>query len=64
MFDTEPQDDKATSKFMGVCSTIANKYALDVFLVRLIVVLLAVFTAFFPVFLVYVILGMFASESE
>jgi phage shock protein PspC (stress-responsive transcriptional regulator) len=57
----KPPEHKETSKFMGVCATISNKYGLDVFLLRVACVLLAIFTGFTFV-LIYLILGIFATE--
>lgn len=42
---------------MGVCQGFADEYKMDVGIVRLIVVLIAVFTAFFPALLAYIIIG-------
>lgn len=53
---------KARGQLMGVCATIANKTGIDVFSLRLITVLLAVFTGG-TVVLVYFLLGLFASEA-
>ena len=52
---------KAKGQFMGVCATIANKTGIDAFIVRLVTVLLAIFTGG-TVLLIYFLLGMFASE--
>lgn len=53
---------KYSGQFLGVCATIANKLEADVFVVRFAVVLLALFTGG-GVLLVYLILGLFASEA-
>jgi phage shock protein PspC (stress-responsive transcriptional regulator) len=47
---------KATSTFMGVCSTLANKTGIDVFIVRVIVLLIILSTGGTA------LLGLFASE--
>lgn len=54
---------KATGTFMGVCATIANKYDLDVFIVRIVATILLFITGFTFV-IVYCILGIFASEAK
>jgi phage shock protein PspC (stress-responsive transcriptional regulator) len=54
---------KNYSSFMGVCSTIANKYDLDVFLIRCAVVLLFILTTGFIV-PIYVLLGLFAADTS
>jgi phage shock protein C len=53
---------KAEGQLMGVCATIANKTGVDVFIIRLITVLLALFT-WGGVTVVYFLLGLFASEA-
>lgn len=55
--------DKAKGTFMGVCATIANKTGIDVFIIRVITVILILSTTGMG-FLLYIILGLFASEGE
>ncbi len=54
--------EKATSSFMGVCATIANKTGIDVFVVRVAAVAIILLTGGMGLF-VYVLLGVFASEA-
>ena len=54
--------EKATSTFMGVCATISNKTGIDVFIVRLITVVLILSTGGTGL-LIYILLGLFASEA-
>lgn len=42
---------------MGVCQGFAEEYQMDVSIVRLIVVLISLFTAFLPALLAYIIIG-------
>ena len=55
--------EKATSTCMGVCATIANKTGIDVFLIRIIAVVL-LFASAGMFILAYLVLGMFASEVD
>ena len=45
-------------KFMGVCQGLADYFCLSVFWVRVLVVLAALFTGFWPVLGIYVLLGL------
>lgn len=54
-------ENKATPTFLGVCSTIANKYDFDVFIVRLLMIFFILGTTGTG-FIVYFILGIFAVE--
>lgn len=53
--------EKAEGQFMGVCATMANKLDIDVFFIRVAVAILAIVSGGFFI-LLYLILGMFASE--
>jgi phage shock protein PspC (stress-responsive transcriptional regulator) len=53
-------NEKAKPTLMGVCSTIANKYNFDVFIVRVLVLMIILTTG--VGLLVYFLLGLFASE--
>ncbi len=44
--------------FMGVCQGVANQFDISVFWLRLLVLFLALSTGFWPVFLVYVFIGL------
>jgi len=54
--------EKATSTFMGVCATIANKTGIDVFIIRIITVILILASGGTGL-LIYFLLGLFASEA-
>lgn len=55
--------EKYKSSFMGVCSTIANKTQIDVFLIRVLaIILLLATTGLFTI--IYVLLGIFAVEED
>lgn len=54
--------EKAQGSFMGVCATIANKTGIDVFVIRLIAVILLL-SSFGLFALIYILLGLFASEA-
>ncbi|MSS84139.1 PspC domain-containing protein [Actinomycetaceae bacterium WB03_NA08] len=47
--------DTQNKVFGGVCSGIANYFGIDPTLVRILTVIIAVFTAVFPTFLVYLV---------
>lgn len=49
--------DKSTAQFLGVCSGIAQYSNLDVTLVRVVTILIALFTAVIPFIIVYIIIG-------
>lgn len=53
--------EKATPAFMGVCSTIANRYNFDVFIVRILMIAFILGTG--VGLLVYFLLGCFATEN-
>ena len=52
----------AVATLMGVCATIANKMEIDVFIVRVITLIIILSTGGMG-FLVYFLLGLFATES-
>ena len=49
--------DKARAKCMGVCAGLADYFGVRVKFVRLVVILAAIFTGFWPVVIAYVTLG-------
>lgn len=53
---------KATSQLMGVCATISNKSGIDVFVIRIITVIVIICGGGTPL-LIYFLLGLFASEA-
>jgi phage shock protein C len=53
---------KATSKLMGVCATISNKTGIDVFVIRVITVIVIICGGGTPL-LIYFLLGLFANEA-
>jgi phage shock protein PspC (stress-responsive transcriptional regulator) len=52
---------KATSQLMGVCATISNKTGIDVFIIRIITIIIMIAGGGTPI-LIYFLLGLFASE--
>ena len=55
--------EKATGTFLGVCATLSNKTGIDVFLIRILAAILMC-ASFGTFLLVYIILGVFASEAK
>ena len=51
-------------QFSGVCAALANFFGLDVSLVRIIYVLLTIFSAAFPGILIYIILLILIPEEK
>ena len=56
--DKKLERPRAGRKLSGVCAALANYFGLDVSLVRIIYVLLTIFSAAFPGILIYIILLM------
>jgi len=55
--------EKAKGTFLGVCATIANKTGIDVFLIRLLAIILLLLSGgTFSLF--YFLLGIFACEND
>lgn len=54
-------NEKATPAFMGVCSTIANRYDFDVFIVRVLMIMFILATG--VGLFIYFLLGCFATEN-
>lgn len=49
---------------MGICGGIAQQYGIDPTLVRVIVVVAAIFTSLLPVVIAYVVVGLVLPEAE
>lgn len=54
--------DKPNAKWLGVCAGIGNKTGLDPVAVRILTVVLALCTSVVPVLLLYVLIGLIASD--
>lgn len=55
---------RAGRKLSGVCAALANFFGLDVSLVRIVYVLLTIFSAAFPGILIYIILLIIIPEEK
>ncbi|MBR6539217.1 MAG: PspC domain-containing protein [Bacteroides sp.] len=64
MMDKKLERPRAGRKLSGVCAALANYFGLDVSLVRIIYVLLTIFSAAFPGILIYIILLIVIPEEK
>lgn len=62
--DKKLERPRAGRKLSGVCAALANYFGLDVSLVRIIYVLLTIFSAAFPGILIYIILLIVIPEEK